>query len=147
MDVKTALPPFAEACPPDLRVVLDAWKAGRATNADLIEASYTAQLDCLEAYRWRALPTPPDAVVSYRALSFKDREQWTAEECRQYYDTHKVFYASERQVNSSNDSNPVHLKDLLAWGMERQLPEVMLHRVREALQTHEDHAVPPPWET
>lgn len=130
----------ADLCPKELRLTLDRWKAGQATDQELIEASYAAQLDLLEAYRWRPAPTPPWSVAEYRALTRQERQAWTDTEQRTLRKNHAEFYAQDAQIAAQNHANRHTLTELLAWATSRALPDAILDSLRLVLAGHHDLA-------
>ena len=108
--IVTACPP-SDACPASLRTVLDRWKIGQATNAELIEASYCAQLDLLSDYRFAPLP-----VNSIEARSHA------------------------RQRNHSNLLTLKELKELLEWDTAKSLPDSALSVIQDAIDSYGEHA-------
>lgn len=127
-----------DACPASLRLVLDRWKAGAATDAELIEASFYAQLDFLSEYRPRPYPTPPEPVRAFRALSAEERRSWSAAEQATLYRQHSAFFEQDARVKTRNQDSARTLRDLLAWATEQSLPGTMLQAIQSALLQHQD---------
>lgn len=114
------LPQQMDACPPALRVVLTRWKSGKATNQDLIESSYQAQLDRVEGYR--RLPLPTTSSTNPNLLAKVKRESFL--------------------VLQQNDSNRRTLEELLGWAESKKLSAVLLGKIRDVLVTHQDLSSP-----
>ena len=142
-DVRTALLPLVtDTCPAELRQVVTEWKAGRCSNQALIEASYIAQLDLLEAYRRKPPPSVPDEVAQHRAMPPYKRDQLSADAKEALERRHVAFFAQERQVTRQNQANRYHVSDLLDWATERQLPASVLSQIEGVLHEHDDTEAP-----
>lgn len=140
MDVKTALPNPA-ACPPDLRLVLDRWQGNRATDAELIDASYCAQLDLLDEYRWRSLPTAPDELQDFRSLSPSERHSMDGKKKADLCERYRGFLDQESEIQAKNGGNVRHLLELLAWATTTQKPAVILQAIERSIKGHHLHVV------
>ncbi len=130
-----------DPCPKELRVVLERWKQGNATNAELIEASYYTQLDLLQEYRRLPLPTPPEAVRYRRSnpdvrMSDKDREE--------YQRHYAAFFGQEQQIISQNYSHLLTLQELLGWAKGKPLQEPILRAIEAQIAQHRDPAFEEP---
>jgi hypothetical protein len=130
-----------EPCPKELRVVLERWKQGKASSAELIEASDYAQLDLLQEYRRLPWPTPPEAVRYRRAnpdvrMSGKD-----AEEYQRHY---AAFFAEEGHVKAQNDSNLMTLRALLGWAKAKPLSPPILRAIEAQIAQHQDMTMDEP---
>lgn len=126
-------------CPEKLREVVLKWKIGQATNHELIEASYQAQLGLVEEYRWKPLPTVPHPVLTYRQLSWEERSGWTKEEHDALRRNCADFFTSEATMTAKNHSNRATLKELLEWAKERALADDVVKSIQIVLSTHHDH--------
>lgn len=136
--IKEALPECRDACPSGLRLVVEAWKAGWASNQELVEASYAEALNWLEDYRARPLPDAPAGVIQYRAMSERERRGWSASEHQEHHTTYRQFYESESQIRQENDSNRHWLNQVSAWAHGKGLPESVQAAIRAAQRTHPD---------
>ena len=141
-DVKSAIRDVPnDVCPKELRAVLERWKINKASDAELIEASYYAQLDVVSAYRRSSLPTPPEGVRYRRdnpdvKMKEKDHEN--------YVRNYAGFFAEEHSVLCTNRANQHALTELLAWAKAKPLPETICEAIRLRLQTHHDIPDDPP---
>ncbi len=137
-ETASALPRVTDACPPDLRRAIDAWRAGKIGGRELVEASYYIQLDILPQYEKQALPTPPEAVQRYRALSAEDRFGFNRSARDQMQRRYAAFFEEEERVISRNQSRLVTLRDLLAWAKAKPLSQSIVESIQAMLWTHED---------
>lgn len=139
VDALASIP--TDTCPKALRAVLERWKQGTAGNAELIDASYHAQLDLLQEYRWLPLPTPPEAVRYRRAnpevrMSGKDTED--------YQRRYAAFFAQEQQILTKNHSHLLTLQELLGWAKGQGLPASRLQAIEAQIAQHRDVTVDDP---
>ena len=139
--VKTILP-HPDACPPGLRRVVEAWKAGTVSNQELIEASFAESLNLLSEYRFRPLPDAPEKVRLYRGLTPEERREMSAGKCQQYFSDQQGFYASESRIRQENASNQRWLTELVVWAQEAGLPEALVGKIRVVLQSYTHEAEP-----
>lgn len=122
-------------CPLTLRTVLRAWQEGRVTGEDLVEASYMAQLDLLDEYRWRPLPTVPQAVAFQRSNNVK----LSPAEAQEYQNKYGGFFKDESAAKARNYSNEATLQELVAWAEKKALPDTMLQAMRKLLRSWPHH--------
>jgi len=115
MQVRDVIPSVTDDCPKGLRLVLQKWESGKATNAELIEASYFAQLDMIDEYRKKPLPSAPQNVLAYRNLKEDEKRIWSIADKRQLILNNQTFYDSESKVVAQNESNRLTLEELLVW--------------------------------
>ena len=139
MDVKASLPD-STTCPSTLRFVLDRWKSGNATDAALVEASYAAQLDVLNEYRPRPLPTPPEELCAFRALSVTEQQEVDKKKKERMLERCERFLKQESVVLSKNAAHAFHVKELLEWVTSRGVSDSIRQRVQTALHHHQDRA-------
>lgn len=137
--VAEAVPVPGDLCPPALRRVVNRWKQGKATNAELIEASFEAQLALCQAgeYRCRPLPTPPDRVTEFRAMSRGDRNRVDEATKTRLVRDYSKFFADEGQLVTRNRGSLATLRELLAWAQAKPLAEQELAQIQQQIDTHQ----------
>lgn len=127
-----------ETCPASLRTVLDLWRAGQVTSAELIEASYEAQLGMLPTYRRLPLPTPPEAVREYRALTPAEKRPWSAQDTATFHHQHQAFFEQGSRVTQRNADHLQLLLELLEWAKRKPLSEQVIQLIESQIAQHED---------
>ena len=112
-----------DACPKALRIVLNKWKRGEASSADLIEMSYYTSLDFLRDFEFKPLPTAPDSVLTYRDMEAASKARMDIKDRSEFYKKNQDFYEKEYNAKARNRANKHHLKELLGWAKAKNLPQ------------------------
>jgi hypothetical protein len=137
-DFKKALPGLPDTVPEHLRAIYGKWRAGQATNQDLINASYTAMLDLLDHYKKKPLPTPPDEIVRFRQAPRFEQDSMSATARAKLFDRHGAFISQERAIKNQNRSSHLQLLELMEWCKIGKMPDSVIQQVQQAIWTHRE---------
>ena len=137
METQAAVPSPTDACPPLLRTAVERWKRNELSDEEFIETSYAAALDCVADYAPRVRPTPPEAVVLHRQMTWEDRKKLSDKDKEKFFLEHQRFFDMDHEIIATNASNVRWLRTLLAWAEEKVMPGSVTSRLRMAIQAHQ----------